>query len=94
MIRESLNLLGQRARDRVTGVEGVVTSICFDLYGCVMAIVTPPAQNGKRVDGEWYDVKRIEVTGSAVMPAPKFGGAFGDETGPEPHPPMPSIPVR
>lgn len=94
MLREQIQILGQSARDRVTGFAGTVTSVSFDLYGCVMAVVTPRVVDGKRVDGEWFDVKRLEVTGLRVMDAPSFDGRPGDETGPELHPPLPSSPLR
>ncbi len=29
-VQKHLSILGYRARDRVTGFEGVVTSVCFD----------------------------------------------------------------
>lgn len=94
MLREQVQLLGLPVRDRVTGFSGIVTSICFDLYGCVQAIITPPVREGKREPSEWYDVKRLEVTGERVMDAPEFGGKPGDETGPETKPAFPSHPIR
>lgn len=72
-----LDLLGRRVADRVTGIEGVVTSVSYDLYGCVQALVVPPASADKaRV--EWYDVGRLKtlsagatraITSSASTPA-------------------------
>jgi hypothetical protein len=38
-----LQMLGFNAKDRVTGFSGVVSSICFDLYGCVQAALRPPS---------------------------------------------------
>lgn len=38
-IRKHLEMLGYAVRDRVTGLEGIVTSIGFDLYGCIQAVV-------------------------------------------------------
>jgi hypothetical protein len=34
-----LKLLGTKVRDVVTGFVGIVTSVSFDLYGCVQAVV-------------------------------------------------------
>ncbi len=61
-MKEAMNLLGLKARDLVTGFEGVVTTVAFDLYGCIQAVVTPPVKDGKREDGQWFDTKRLEIT--------------------------------
>ena len=69
---KDLKLLGFPVRDRVTGFEGIVSSVGFDLYGCVMAIVTPLVDKDKK-QGEhhWFDTKRLEVTGDKpVMEVP------------------------
>ena len=68
-----MKLLGLKVRDSVTNYEGVVTSISFDLYGCVQAIVTGPAQSdGKHTSG-WYDVTRLTVLDARpVMALPDF----------------------
>ena len=53
-IKKHLGLLGMKVIDKVTGFEGVVSSICFDLYGCVQATVTPPKDDeGKLPSGKW-----------------------------------------
>jgi hypothetical protein len=58
-----LKLLGLRVRDRVTAFEGVVESICYDLYGCIQAAVRPQKLNemGEIAEGRWMDVMRLEV---------------------------------
>ncbi len=78
-------VFGFQVRDRVTGFTGVVTSISFDLYGCVQAAVTPaavtpPDKAIELPDGRWFDTKRLEKIGEApVMDLPTFeivpGGA-------------------
>jgi hypothetical protein len=82
MIHECLYLLGRRATDRVTGFTGVISSVTFDLYGCVQAIVTPPVNaEGKVGDANWFDVKRL-TTGDRVMEPPSFATLkFGTEIG-------------
>ena len=35
------NLLGMKGKDVVTGFKGVITSLSFDLYGCVQAVINP-----------------------------------------------------
>lgn len=84
-MNDYMKLLGMKAKDRVTGASGVVTSLSFDLYGCVQAWLTPPvAKGGKQPDnGGWYDAKRLEVTAAKpVMEQPVFA-APGTERGPE-----------
>lgn len=78
-VQEHLHLLGLRVRDRVTGFEGVVTSVCFDLYGCIQAIIHPGlGADGKMGDQTWFDVNRIEVLScTPVMNRPNF--EFGEE---------------
>lgn len=73
---KALGLLGLKVRDRVTGFTGVASSICFDLYGCIQAIVSPAVDDkGAMPDGKWIDVSRLEVLDAApVMEIP--GGRF------------------
>lgn len=70
---EHMKMLGHEVKDIVTGFEGVVTSISFDLYGCVQAIVSPKAKEGEVKDGRWLDTNRLIVTSkSPVMTPPSF----------------------
>jgi len=73
---KALELLGLKVRDRITGFTGVASSICFDLYGCIQAIVSPAVDDkGAMPDGKWIDVSRLEVLDAApVMEIP--GGRF------------------
>jgi hypothetical protein len=52
-VKQQLLLLGYRVRDKVTGMTGVVSSISFDLYGCVQAIVN----RGLDKDGKAFNLK-------------------------------------
>lgn len=75
-VTEVLGMLGKRARDRVTGFEGVIASACFDLYGCVQLTLTPPVKPETMGDkdagyGRWFDASRIEITDhNRVMEVP------------------------
>lgn len=67
--------LGMPVKDKVLGIKGVVTSVCFDLYGCVQADVHPGLdKSGKPMESRgWYDVSRLEITSTKrVMPLPDF----------------------
>jgi len=39
MFNKHLEMLGKEGFDVVTGFDGVITSVSFDLYGCVQAVV-------------------------------------------------------
>ena len=69
-----MKLLGMRVKDAVTGFTGVVTSVSFDLYGCVQVIVNPGLdKEGKARDSLWFDFARLKVTApDPVMPPPDF----------------------
>ena len=73
-IQNQLDLLGRPARDRVTGFKGIISSICFDLYGCVQAVIQPKVDSrGQYPDGRYIDVSRLEVESTKrVMPLPAF----------------------
>jgi len=70
-----LNWLGYHVKDKVTGYEGVVESICFDLYGCIQATVKPCGQDkdGKPHQAHWFDISRLTTIETApVMNPPNF----------------------
>jgi hypothetical protein len=96
-MKEYMDLLGLKATDVVTGFKGVVTSVCFDLYGCVQVALNPGAgEDGKLGDGHWFDAKRIKVTSTkpVMVPTPYASLKAGDEKGPEAKPAARSLPVR
>jgi len=64
--------LGYRVKDRVTGIEGVVTSVCFDLYGCIQCILHPGLnESGEIRDTNWFDLNRmIIISDDPVMESP------------------------
>lgn len=73
-VEKTLKLLGLRATDKVTGYTGVITSVSFDLYGCVQVIINPGVgQDGKLKDCLWFDVSRLTIGSTKpVMPLPDF----------------------
>jgi hypothetical protein len=89
----AISMLGAKVIDRITGFEGVVTSIGFDLYGCIQAIVQAPVgEKGEIPDGRWFDLKRLTETGRAMI-APKFEIDLGGEPGGAAKPPIPRKPL-
>ena len=83
-VQECLEMLGFRAEDSVTGFKGVVTSIGFDLPGCIQASISPGLKaDGSVGDAYWFDVNRIKITSSKpVMKQPTFTMAIEDTSGP------------
>lgn len=73
-IKKHIELLGFKVEDHVTGLQGVVASISFDLYGCVQALVNPGlGKDGKIADSHWLDVNRLKVISKKpVMQPPNF----------------------
>lgn len=76
--KKHIELLGIKATDAVTGFEGVITTMSFDLYGCVQAVVTPPIdKDGKLKDGKWFDVTRLKLSDEPpVMELPDFDKGY------------------
>ena len=73
-VMEHFKFLGFRAKDVIAGAEGVITSIAFDISGCVQGFLSRGFdKEGKRLEGYWIDTKQILIMSkSAVMPAPAF----------------------
>ena len=71
---QHLALLGLKVADKVTGREGVVTSVCFDLYGCIQAAVDPGyKEDGSRHEVNWFDINRLRpLFSEPVMELPDF----------------------
>jgi len=74
--------LGDRVKDTVSGMEGIVTGRCYYLNGCV-ALLVEGAHNGKERVQEWLDEQRLQVLenmafkpepgGSATAGGPVYG---------------------
>jgi hypothetical protein len=69
-----LLLLGKQGQDKVTRLKGTITSLSYDLYGCIQVILTPQLdKKGELPNPGWLDVSRIEITNhESVMPMPDF----------------------
>jgi|WetSurMetagenome_2_1015567.scaffolds.fasta_scaffold587726_2 hypothetical protein len=82
-----MNHLGLKARDKVTGLTGVITSVSFDLYGCIQMVVTPAAKpEGELMGGCWFDWNRLEILDAdPVMPCPAFDYEKGAADKPIPY---------
>ena len=76
-MKEHLQWLGLKVQDKITRFTGIVTTISFDLYGCVQAIVSPPVdEKGSIPEARWFDVGRLLVIYYVpVMAVPSFDAA-------------------
>lgn len=74
--------LGKKAKDKVTGFEGIITGKINYLYGCSQYGIVPPASENKTHDCQWFDEGRIEIIGEGITAAevkgPKPGGINRD----------------
>ena len=78
MSNRHIALLGKKAKDKITGLTGIITSVSFDLYGCIQAVITPPAsKEGKVNSGHWFDVTRLEILEHvSVITLPDFHSGY------------------
>lgn len=74
--------LGKKARDKITGFEGIITGRCQYLTGCDQYGLVPPVRDGKIEQCQWFDEGRIEVIGDGItadqVAAPARGGPNRD----------------
>lgn len=69
MKRETVEIkLGMKARDIVTGLEGIITARTEFLNGCVRYIIQPPMnKKDNSVPNEsWFDQQQIEIIGDGI----------------------------
>ena len=64
--------LGQRLKDKVTGLTGIATSRCEYLNGCVQFAIQPPVnEKGENVTDIWIDEGQLEFVDHGVLPESK-----------------------
>lgn len=94
--------LGDRAKDTISGFQGVVTAEYNYLNGCRRLQLNPETlHEGKPIDGFVFDEAQVEVVKKAVKPlftsATAKPGVSLPDSGPggdRPNPPSRSAPVR
>lgn len=94
--------VGDRVRDPITGLTGVVTARAIYMWGCVQVLVNPGlVKDGQIIDGTWLDENRVEIVPGPPPPCPGSTAGFrtssprpdaaaGDVTGGPPREPSPS----
>jgi hypothetical protein len=59
--------LGQRIRDRVSGLTGIATARLEYLNGCTQYCISPPVdKDGKRVEGWYVDQQTLELVDNGI----------------------------
>lgn len=59
--------LGQKARDIITGLEGIITSRTEYLTGCIHCGIQPQSlKDGKMIDPEWIDQSRLVLVDEGI----------------------------
>lgn len=68
-----IETLGLRYKDRITGLEGTVTSVSFGLYGELETALQTDPSDSDDVYSMWLALVRMEqIDGERVMPLPNF----------------------
>ena len=75
--------LGQKVRDKISGLVGIATARCTYLNGCDHIAIQPPAKDGKIPPSQWVDLPQVEVV-EELRPVLSSGGGFSG--GPADHP--------
>jgi hypothetical protein len=59
---------GQKVRDRVTGIVGIITGACIWLNGCIQYSIQPSAKEGDSLKPEswWMDEQQLELIDEGV----------------------------
>ena len=78
-MKDYLRYLGLHVADKVTGFRGVVTTVSFDLYGCVQVVVNQGiGADGKMGEHLWFDIARLTILSETpVMERPNFENEKG-----------------
>jgi len=58
--------LGKEGTDVISGFKGMIVGYIVYWYGCEQYLLIPKSQDGKRISGEWFDIKRIKIKESKI----------------------------
>ena len=60
--------LGDKAKDKISGMTGIITPRAEHLYGCARYWLSPQeTKDGKPVDGYWFDEDGIDILEVGVI---------------------------
>lgn len=61
--------LGKRAKDKITGFEGVLVARCQFLTGCNRYCIQPTElKDGKPIESIYFDEDQIEILSDGIAP--------------------------
>ena len=84
--QRAIDLLGLTVTDKIQGTTGIVTSVDFDLYGCIQVVLTPKNSDKDNPKSGWLDINRLEILDKKrAMEHPDFANkykSFGEVNGP------------
>lgn len=61
--------LGKKAKDKITGFEGIIIGKCIYLYGCAQYGINPKVdKEGKKQELGWFDEGRVQIVGDGIAP--------------------------
>ncbi len=62
IVGDAADYFGHKAKDSITGFEGVITGHVRYISGCSQVLLSPTVDgDGKKRDGEFFDEQRIEI---------------------------------
>ena len=63
-------MLGKPAKDKITGLQGIITAKVVYVSGCIQYCIQPPIdKDGKLVESNYFDEGRIEIVSSEKIEA-------------------------
>lgn len=78
LISKAMKNLGKKAKDKITGFTGIITSKINYITGCDQYGLTPAvSKEGKIGDSQWFDENRIKIIGKGVSIASVRGKING-----------------
>lgn len=70
---------GKKAKDKITGFEGIITGKVTYMFGCAQYGLTPPVKDGKLEQTHYFDEGRIEIIGEGISPEAVTASEAGGE---------------
>lgn len=60
--------LGDKVKDRISGLQGIVVVVSDSLHGCRQIAVRPQElKDGKPVEASWFDIDQVELVEAGVI---------------------------
>lgn len=60
--------LGDRVKDRISGLQGIVVAVMESLHGCRQVCIRPQeVKDGKPAESSWFDDGQVEVVERGVI---------------------------